>query len=69
MRLVPPCCKLQTLVLKGDYVGIEKERPISVSERAVNRPRPTILVVDDEYFNFEMLKASLGDEFSFFNCV
>ncbi|MED5512791.1 response regulator [Pseudoalteromonas sp. S1649] len=45
-------------------MGIEKERPISVPERAVNRPRPTILVVDDEYFNFEMLKASLGNEFS-----
>ncbi|MEJ6498072.1 MULTISPECIES: response regulator [Pseudoalteromonas] len=43
---------------------MEKERPISVPERAVNRPRPTILVVDDEYFNFEMLKASLGNEFS-----
>ncbi|TMP44709.1 two-component system response regulator [Pseudoalteromonas sp. S1649] len=51
-------------MLKGGYVGIEKERPISVPERAVNRPRPTILVVDDEYFNFEMLKASLGNEFS-----
>ena len=51
-------------MLKGDYVGIEKERPISVPERAVNRPRPSILVVDDEYFNFEMLKASLGNEFS-----
>lgn len=64
MRLAPPCCKLQTQMLKGDYVGIEKEKPISVPERTVNRPRPTILVVDDEYFNFEMLKASLGDEFS-----
>ncbi len=51
-------------MLKGGYVGIEKERPISVPERAVNRPRSTILVVDDEYFNFEMLKASLGNEFS-----
>ena len=64
MRLAPPCFKLQTQMLKGDYVGIEKEKPISVPERTVNRPRPTILVVDDEYFNFEMLKASLGDEFS-----
>jgi len=54
----------KTQMLKGGYVGIEKERPISVPERAVNRPRPTILVVDDEYFNFEMLKASLGNEFS-----
>ncbi len=54
----------KTQMLKGGYVGIEKERPISVSERTVNRPRPTILVVDDEYFNFEMLKASLGNEFS-----
>ena len=54
----------KTQMLKGGYVGIEKERPISVPERAVNRPRPTTLVVDDEYFNFEMLKASLGNEFS-----
>ena len=54
----------KTQMLKGGYVGIEKERPISVPERAVNRPRSTILVVDDEYFNFEMLKASLGNEFS-----
>ncbi len=50
--------------VKGDCVSIEKERSISVPERTMSRRPITILVVDDEYFNFEMLKASLGSEFS-----
>jgi|TARA_Y100000782_G_C10188530_1_gene268564 CheY-like chemotaxis protein len=45
-------------------VGIEKEKPIAVPERSQRKQQLEILVVDDEYFNFEMLKASLGLEFS-----
>ena len=51
-------------MLKGDYVGIEKDKPIAVPEDTSRRVRPEILVVDDEYFNFEMLKATLSNEFS-----
>lgn len=51
-------------MLKGDYVGIEKDKPIAVPADTSRRVRPEILVVDDEYFNFEMLKATLSNEFS-----
>ena len=44
-------------------MGIEKENPIAVPERSQRKQQLEILVVDDEYFNFEMLKASLGLEF------
>jgi len=45
-------------------VGIEKDKPIAVPADTSRRVRPEILVVDDEYFNFEMLKATLSNEFS-----
>ncbi len=45
-------------------MGIEKDKPIAVPADTSRRVRPEILVVDDEYFNFEMLKATLSNEFS-----
>ncbi|WP_256213682.1 MULTISPECIES: response regulator [Pseudoalteromonas] len=43
---------------------MEKDKPIAVPADTSRRVRPEILVVDDEYFNFEMLKATLSNEFS-----
>ncbi|CCQ12364.1 putative response regulator [Pseudoalteromonas luteoviolacea B = ATCC 29581] len=44
-------------------MGLEKEMATAMPVQNATRKVPHILVVDDEYFNFEMLSAALSDGF------
>ena len=50
-------------LIRGTKLSIEKEVALPMTTQAKAKPTPHVLVVDDEYFNFEMLTTALSSNF------
>lgn len=51
------------ILIRGKKLSVEKELVLPMTTHTAHRTTPRVLVVDDEYFNYEMLTTALSSAF------